>query len=47
MEKNARIFMDKEMKPHDIFENTKYITSLWASTDKSFKGFLMSLIVHN
>ena len=47
MERNARIFMGKEMKPRDIFESTKYLASLWASTDRSFNGFPMSLIVNN
>ena len=47
MERNARIFMGKEMKPRDIFERAKYLASLWASTDRSFNGFPMSLIVNN
>ena len=47
MERNARIFMDKEMKPQDIFEKAKYVASIWASTDKYFKGFQLSLIVNN
>ena len=39
MKRNARIFMDKEMKPQDIFEKTKYLAFLWVSTNKSFKEF--------
>ena len=46
MERNARIFNDKEML-QDIFEKAKYLASLWASMDKSFKGFPLSLIVTN
>ena len=30
-----------------IFEKAKYLASLWASTDKSFKGFPISIIVNN
>ena len=47
MERNTRVFTDKEMQPRDIFEKAKYLALLWASTDKSFKGFPMSLIVNN
>ena len=47
MERNARVFTKKEMRPQDIFEKTKYLASLWASTDKSFKGFPLSFIVIN
>ena len=47
MERNARVFTDKQMQPQDIFEKAKYLASLWASTDKSFKGFPLTLIVNN
>ena len=47
MERNDRIFNDKEIQLQDIFEKTKYLASVWASTDKSFRGFPLSLIVNN
>ena len=47
IERNSRIFSKKEMSPHDIFEKAKVLASLWASTDKAFRGFPFSLIVNN
>ena len=47
LERNARIFSAKEMCPQDVFEKAKFLASLWASTDKAFKGFPFSLIVNN
>ena len=47
MERNDRIFSDKESHPQDLFERAKYLASVWASTDKSFRGFPLSLIVNN
>lgn len=47
MERNARIFEDKELEVADIYEKAEFSFSLWASTDKAFKNFPFSLFVHN
>ncbi|KAL5569671.1 hypothetical protein UlMin_026246, partial [Ulmus minor] len=42
MERNSRIFEDKESVLEDIYEKAKFSALLWAFTDKSFKGFSFS-----
>lgn len=44
-ERNARIFDDKERDKDHIFDNAKYSASLWASTNKAFKGYPFSMLV--
>ena len=43
IERNSRIFEDKEMILEDIYEKTKFSALLWVFSDKSFKGFSFSL----
>ncbi|EXB51247.1 Succinate-semialdehyde dehydrogenase [Morus notabilis] len=45
--RNSRIFDEREMDITDLFEKAKFTVSLWASTDKAFKGFPFSLIDMN
>ncbi|KAL5583298.1 hypothetical protein UlMin_015740 [Ulmus minor] len=47
LERNIRIFEDKEMLLEDIFEKAKFSTLQWAFSDKSFKGFPFSLVAFN
>ncbi|KAL5567832.1 hypothetical protein UlMin_024407 [Ulmus minor] len=47
MERNSRIFEDKESVLEDIYEKAKFSALLWAFTDKSFKGFSFSLLAFN
>ena len=47
LERNDRIFNGKELEQQDIFEKARFSASLWASTDKAFKGFSLNLIVNN
>ncbi|GMN45376.1 hypothetical protein TIFTF001_014557 [Ficus carica] len=47
IERNLRIFEEKEMGVDDIFEKAKFLASLWASTDNAFKNIPFSLIVLN
>lgn len=43
IERNARIFEEKDLHPTDAFEKDKFSASFWASTDRAFKGFSFSL----
>lgn len=47
MERNARIFEDRELEVADIYEKVEFSFSLWASRDKAFKNFPFSLFVQN
>ncbi|KAL5541335.1 hypothetical protein UlMin_044595 [Ulmus minor] len=47
LERNIRIFEDKEMSLEDIFEKAKFSALQWAFLDKSFKGFPFSLVAFN
>ncbi|EXB53354.1 hypothetical protein L484_016236 [Morus notabilis] len=47
LERNARVFEDKEMGIEDLFERAKFSASLWAALDKEFKGFPFTLIILN
>lgn len=47
MERNARIFEDRELEVADIYEKVEFSFSLWASGDKAFKNFPFSLFVQN
>ena len=43
IERNNRIFEDKVMSSEDLFEKAKYLASLWACSDKTFKVFFLFL----
>ncbi|KAL5563602.1 hypothetical protein UlMin_033349 [Ulmus minor] len=47
LERNIRIFEDKEMLLEDIFEKAKFSALQWAFSDKSFKGFPFFLVAFN
>lgn len=45
MDRNSRIFEDKEMEVRNIFQKAEITAALWSSTDKAFKDFPFSF--HN